>query len=154
MKETLQIIAALIGSLGFAVLFNIRGKKLVYIAMGGALSWVIYLIAFHLLQSIIISVLISSISIALLSEILARYLKTPVIILLVPMIIPLIPGKDLYYTMYYLVCENSQEFVYYSELVVKEALAIVLGIVLVYSIAQIITKILVYTKKHSIFIAK
>lgn len=46
---------------------------------------------------------VSSLFITTLSEILARFLKTPVILLLVPILIPEIPGADLYYTMYYLV---------------------------------------------------
>ena len=39
MKEFIQLMAALLGSLGFAALFNIRGKKLIFATIGGFLSW-------------------------------------------------------------------------------------------------------------------
>ena len=34
MQEIIQLFAAFLGSLGFAVLFNIRGEKLVFAALG------------------------------------------------------------------------------------------------------------------------
>ncbi len=43
MQEIIQLFAAFLGSLGFAVLFNIRGEKLVFAALGGLLSWGVYL---------------------------------------------------------------------------------------------------------------
>ena len=45
MKEFIQLMAALLGSLGFAALFNIRGKKLIFATIGGFLSWATYLAA-------------------------------------------------------------------------------------------------------------
>ena len=45
MKEFIQLMAALFGSLGFAALFNIRGKKLIFATIGGFLSWATYLAA-------------------------------------------------------------------------------------------------------------
>ena len=41
-------------------------------------------------------------------------LRTPVILLLVPMLIPEVPGEALYYTMYYLVQGYQEEFGTYS----------------------------------------
>ncbi|HWQ88452.1 MAG TPA: threonine/serine exporter family protein, partial [Desulfitobacteriaceae bacterium] len=38
-----QIITAFLGSLGFSMLFNIRGRKIWYAATGGMLSWATYL---------------------------------------------------------------------------------------------------------------
>ena len=42
--EFLQIIAGGIGSLGFACLFNIRGKRLIMATVGGVLSWFLFII--------------------------------------------------------------------------------------------------------------
>ena len=45
MNPYIQIIAAFFGSLGFALLFNLRGQWLFFTALGGGLSWCIYLIS-------------------------------------------------------------------------------------------------------------
>ena len=124
MREVLQVGTALIGSLGFAMLFHIKGGKLLFIGFGGALSWTVFLCANSLLHDIFFSLLIASVAVTTLSEVLARLLKAPVILLLVPMIIPLIPGGDLYYTMSHLVYGDFDKFGQTSALVVKEALAI------------------------------
>ena len=39
----IQLLAALVGSLGFAALFNLHGKKLIVSARGGLGAWAIYL---------------------------------------------------------------------------------------------------------------
>ena len=43
MREILQLVVSFTGSLGFAALFNIHGKKLWFAALGGCLSWAVYL---------------------------------------------------------------------------------------------------------------
>ena len=42
--ELIQIISGFAGSIGFALLFNIRGKKLMAAAAGGLLSWILFII--------------------------------------------------------------------------------------------------------------
>ena len=133
----IQTIAAFIGALGFALLFNVRGYKPVITGIGGALSWMIYLVMNYCIQDKIISLFIASVFLMLLAEILARILKTPAIILLVPMLIPLIPGGDLYYTMFYLVGNNLQESLGYLSLVMKEAASISFGIIIVTSFVNL-----------------
>ena len=57
-------------------------------AMGGGLFWGLFL---------------ATVTVVTLSEILSRMLKSPVILFLVPMLIPLVPGGSLYQTMFYIV---------------------------------------------------
>ena len=85
---------------------------------------------------------------AVLSEILARVLKTPVILMLVPMLIPEIPGGDLYYTMSYLVQGKYMEFGNSSKQVLMEAGAIALGIILASYGARFIRNIRTYVLGH------
>ena len=42
-QEITEIIAAGLGSIGFSMMFQLRGKKLILIGCGGALSWFIFL---------------------------------------------------------------------------------------------------------------
>ena len=133
--EFVQTSMGIIGSLGFALLFGIRGTKpLGCIALGSGIGWVVYLVsAFGMLAS--------SLVIAACSEILARVIKTPVILLLVPMLIPEIPGGDLYYTMYSLVEGDTDKFASLLQLVLAEAGAIALGIILASYAAGLVNNI-------------
>ena len=101
--SVIQTIMGMIGSVGFAVLFGVRGRKLAVIALGSGAGWAVYLVCRAMGCSIFTGLLAASLFVAALSEVLARMLRTPVILLLVPMLIPEVPGEALYYTMYYLV---------------------------------------------------
>lgn len=132
----IQTIMGLLGSIGFAVLFGIYDRKLFVIAAGSAAGWAVYLICAARGCSLFMALFVSSLFITALSEILARIMKTPVILLLVPILIPEIPGADLYYTMYYLVQGLYTEFGNSLNKVMTEAGAIALGIILASHMAR------------------
>ncbi len=138
MNELIQICTSFLGSLGFGILYNIKGKKLGVIGMGGMLSWIVYLMGMALFQDKIGALFLATLAVGALSEGLARILKTPVMTLLVPMLIPLVPGSDLFYATSSLLLneiETSSEFL---NLVIKEAAAIAFGIILITSTVQIL----------------
>ena len=97
--EILQIITGGIGSVGFAVLFNIRGKKLLAAALGGFLSWAAFLTLRMFIPNDPVCYFLVSVLISLYSEIMARRLKTPTTTFLMTSLIPLIPGGSLYYNV-------------------------------------------------------
>lgn len=144
--EIIQTIMGMIGSAGFAVLFGIRSRRLWIIALGSGAGWAVYLICRALGASIFTGLLASGLFVAALSEILARIIRTPVILLLVPMLIPEIPGEALYYTMYYLVQGRQEEFGKYSGLVLTEAGAIALGIILASHISRFCISLALHIK--------
>lgn len=127
----------ILGSVGFAVLFGIYDRKLFVIAFGSGLGWMVYLLCVAAGYGMFAGLFMASLFVAAISEILARILKTPVILLLVPMLIPEIPGGDLYYTMYYLVQGRYTDFGISSNQVIIEAGAIALGIILASYIVKI-----------------
>ena len=133
----IQTVTGMIGSVGFAVLFGVRGKRLAVIALGSGAGWAVYLLCRAAGWSIFSGLLAASLFVAALSEILARIIRTPVILLLVPMLIPEVPGEALYYTMYYLVQGLKEEFSTYLTLVLTEAGAIALGIILASHVARL-----------------
>lgn len=134
----IQTAMGVLGSIGFAVLFGVYDRKLLWIAFGGGAGWMVYLLCVDRGYSIFMGLFMASLFVAALSEILARIIKTPVILMLVPMLIPEIPGGDLYYTMYYLVQRQYTEFGQYSNLALAEAGAIALGIMTASYIAKFI----------------
>lgn len=128
--DLIQILMGMLGSVGFAVLFGIYDRTLAAIALGSGIGWSVYLLCIEQGYGVFIGLLAASLFVAVLSEILARKFKTPVILLLVPMLIPEIPGGDLYYTMYAMVQGRYLEFGISSKQVLVQAGAIVLGIIL------------------------
>lgn len=138
----IQTIAGTVGAVGFAILFNVHGKKLGFIAAGSVLSWCCFLLC-HNADTFFAFFCATSVA-ALISEVLARVARGPVLLFLVPMLIPLIPGSNLYYTMANLLNGNKQLFLRHAELLLTEAGAIALGIIC----AAAITKIVLTVFRH------
>ena len=90
----LQIVMAMIGALGFGLLFHISGSRLITIMLGAAVNWGVYLLVMQWYDNRVTAFFVSTLATAALAELLARLLKAPVITLLVPMLVPLIPGGD------------------------------------------------------------
>lgn len=124
-----QMIFGCIGSVGFAILFNVRGEKLLHIAGSSALSWFGYTLCMYHSAGIFWSFFCGTAIAALLSEILARVVKAPVLMILVPTLIPLIPGCELYQMMNYLVRGDQENFLSTATLLITESGAIALGII-------------------------
>ena len=101
-----ETLITFIATLGFGILFNIKGKKLFFAALGGAISWFTYLLGLHFYLTPLSALFISSIIFSLYSEIFARFLKTPVTTLVICSLIPLVPGGGMYYTMYEAITGN------------------------------------------------
>lgn len=137
----IQTLMGVIGAIGFSMLFNVRGRKLAAAAGGAAVAWVVYLCVQSVQEDKVVSLLCATVTVGLLSEILARLIKAPVTILLVPMLIPLFPGGDLFYATSNLVQNHREEGAMYLDLVIKEACAIAFGIILVTCLVQIVLKI-------------
>lgn len=107
----LQTIMGAFGSLGFALLFRVRGKFLIIAFLGGLLSWGTYCIAGNFVGHEALQYLVATTVLTLYSEALARLLRCPSTIMLVTGWIPLIPGGALYYSISALVQDNMAVFV-------------------------------------------
>lgn len=92
-------LSSFIASLGFGVLFNIKGNNLLLAGIGGSIGGTVYQIMIFFGASEIFSMFLGSISFSLYSEILARIYKTPVTTFLICALIPLVPGGGMYRTM-------------------------------------------------------
>lgn len=135
-----QVIMGFLGSLGFAVLFNIRGYKLVAAALGGLFSWGTFLLLGFLTPDEPLRYFIVAILISLYAEIMARVLKTPTTTFIVTSLIPLVPGSALYYTMAYAFGGNFDSFLSKAIYTFQLAGALALGIVVVTAISTFVRK--------------
>ena len=98
-QDVLSIIASFFGSFGFAIIYNIRGRRVLIPAIGGAVFWAVYLVFLHFVNNEYLGFFVVAILITIYSEIWARILKTPATTVLMPTVIPFIPGGALYYAV-------------------------------------------------------
>lgn len=139
-SELIQIAAGLIGSLCFGILFNMRGKRLIAAAVGGLLSWGLFVVLSNFVSSEPINYFIIAAVVSLYSEIMARALKTPAAPVVTTSLIPLIPGGSLYYTMASAFESNFTTFLEKAVSTLKLACALALGIIVVTTIMQFLFK--------------
>lgn len=110
LDPVLQTLMGALGSVGFALLFRVRWRLLIFAFLGGLLSWGTYCIASLFVTHEALQYLIATVALTLYAEGFARILKCPSIILLVTGWIPLIPGSALYYSICALVQSNMVQF--------------------------------------------
>ncbi|HNX00092.1 MAG TPA: threonine/serine exporter family protein [Candidatus Cloacimonadota bacterium] len=94
-----KILFATIGTMGFAVGSNIRGWKLLFTSLGGAIGWGSYLLVLQQTHALLLSIFIGALLVSLYSEILGRIFRVPITVFVVCGIIPLVPGSVIYYAM-------------------------------------------------------
>lgn len=129
-QEIIQILTAGLGALGYALIYNIRGKKLVMAALGGLFSWTLFVLFSRFIDSEPIKYFLVAALISAYSEMMARVLKTPTTTFIMTALIPLIPGGSLYYTMAYAFESDMNAFLEQAIYTLKLASALALGILL------------------------
>ena len=137
-NEVIQIIAGFIGTLGFGVMFNIKGIRLWAVSVGGLLSWFLFCVFSKFGISDAINYFMVSFVVSLYAEIMARVLKTPTSAFTVTCLVPLVPGGSLYYTMAYAIGNNTEKFFEKAVYTLQLAAALALGIIIVTTATRII----------------
>ena len=142
MKALVQIISALLGSAGFALVFNTKKSSIIYGAVGGMLGWSVFLLAQMFFERTFFICLCAAFFIALYSEICAHILKAPSTVFFIPSVVPLIPGSTLYYTIEYLVKSDWKTAGSYAFTTAEYASAIAIGGSFVWALQIIIKRII------------
>lgn len=126
-----QLTSSLFGALGFAMLFNLKGKRLVWASLGGMFAWAVFLIVEALTNNLFLCGVVSAMVGTAYSEIFARILKTPKTAFIFPAIVPMVPGGSLYYTMSHIISGNMEEGLKFATDTLSMAIALAFGIVVV-----------------------
>lgn len=108
-----QHATALLGTLGFAVLFKVRARHLPFAGACGLLTWFLYYTVTFFGGSLFLAAFLSSAVATVFAECCARLRHAPALVFLVPGTIPVVPGSDLYYTMRYLLFGDFDVFANY-----------------------------------------
>ena len=130
-----EILAAMVGTIAFSLLFGVPRKYYAYCGLIGGAGWGVYSAA-GLLWAPAQSALAATIVVLLLSRLAAVKERCPVTIFLISGIFPLVPGAGVYWTVYYMVTDQLYLAVQTGYTAVKVAVAIVLGIVFVFELPQ------------------
>lgn len=146
--DFLTCLYAAAGVVAFGIVFNIRNKKLFFSAIGGAISWLAYLLTCDLFATDIFGYFFAAVVMSIYAEVFARVHKTPVTIYLVAGLIPLVPGSGIYRTMEYCVIGENQLFWETGLYTLEIASVIGFAMICVSSVVRIL-----FTG-HSIFLGK
>lgn len=141
----LGLLSAIIGTVGFALIFKISLKKLPIVGIGGAFTYIFYeLIILISPENHLLAAFVSSLFMAIFSEICARAFRAPTVVFLFPCAIPIVPGSALYYSMYHLLNGNSATSLTYLSTTGQVILGIALGL----SVATMLWGTVNYTIKQ------
>lgn len=140
--DLIQVLTGFLGSLGFSILFHIRGKKLIIASLGGLMSWSVFLVLAPVLPSEAMRYFFAASAVTVYAEVFARIIKTPTTTFLVPSLIPLIPGGALYYTMNYALNEQWPAFAAKAVDTLGLAFSLSLGMIAVTTLTRILIVIM------------
>ena len=142
-----QFIISFLATMLFSILFNAPRRLLLACGFVGAMGWIIYKLTFDADLGKVLASFLGSFILALMSHVMSRRYKRPVIIFIVPGIIPLVPGGLAYEATRFLV---SNEYTHAVNTFLEVTLisgAIAFGILCAEIIYYIYTRIKQYFGK-------
>ena len=135
-----QLLSAFVGSMGFALIFGMRRRYLFAASLGALLGWGVFLLTDWLLGNSFLSSLAAAAFALTYSEVMAKALKTPATLFVIPAIVPLVPGGSLFYTMSYAVHRDLENARLFGTRTGESALAIAAGISIVLALRELRTR--------------
>lgn len=126
-----KLICISLSALGFSLVFSVRYNKIFYTVCGGIITCCASFFISSFSENLFLKSMISAFIATAYSELMARLLKAPSTVFLLPSIIPLVPGSLLYYSMSCLVHQDTKGFYYYLGATIKTALGIAVGIIVI-----------------------
>lgn len=138
LQMTVQVLSAAFGSLAFGILFNLWGRKLLSVTLGGALGWALFLLFSGLGMSEALAYFLVALLISLYAEAMARLQKAPATIFVAPSLIPLVPGSSLYYTMAYAFGGDTAQFTDKAVATLMLASALAVGVMVAAVLARLL----------------
>lgn len=137
-----QFAASFLATVAFAVLFHVPRKEYVFSGLTGAVGWVCYLAAVQAGWGVVTASFLAALVLTVLCRVFAVARKTPITIFLICGIFPLVPGAGIYYTAYYFIMGQNTAAADKGIETLKIAVAISLGILLVFSLPQRLVNLL------------
>ncbi|SDF17109.1 threonine/serine exporter family protein [Sporolituus thermophilus] len=99
----IKLAAVFLMGTAVGVLYRIPRHLLLYGSFTGAVVWLVYYVAIISGANVIFGAFVGSVAVGFLSEFLARLMKKPATIFAIPGFLPLVPGREAYTAMRYMV---------------------------------------------------
>lgn len=127
-----QLLAAYVGTVAFAVLFGVPRKYYLDSGLCGMLGWLLYLILMNYTGlSVANVVFFATVLVTFTAMVLAIVRKCPITVYLICGIFPLVPGAGIFWTTYNVVSEQLGAALHTGITALKVTVAIAFGIILV-----------------------
>lgn len=143
-----QLITSFIATAAFGVIFNAPKETLVKCGLVGMGGWLIYYLLEDYSRDAVLATLTATVFVGVVSQRLAKFYRTPVIIFSVAGIIPLVPGGLAYDTMRNFVENDYQLALSLGAKVTLLSGSIAFGLVFSEVINQVVRKITHDTMKN------
>lgn len=133
----LPCLYSFIAGIGYCVIIQISPRHILPAAIGGALSWFVYLL-FSPADNAIVQSFLAGIAASVYAEIFSHVKRVPVTVYLIVAIIPLVPGGRIYQAMEYCISGEMDAFINAALVTFGIAGAIAISIVIASSIMKLV----------------
>lgn len=129
---SIQTIAALIGTIGFAVLFAVPRSEYLFCGIVAALGWALYFALDSFTSiSVVANTFVTSLLVAVASRYMAVVRKCPVTVFLICGLFPMIPGAGVFWTTYYVTSRQLNSALSSGLTAISVTLAIVFAVLVI-----------------------
>lgn len=143
LEYVLPCLCAFGACVAFTLMFNIHGAGKLIAGGGGALGWLVYLLA----GSTIFAAFLAAAAIGVFAEVMSRVRRCPVTGYVLVALLPLVPGGGIYYAMRHCVAGETDQFLSSLLHTFGMAAALAVGAMLASSVFRTVFPRLRRTKK-------
>ena len=134
------LVASTIGTMGIILQFGIEKRVIIWALISSIFCCAAYELSYKLLGDtsggLFLASLVASAVAATYSDAVAHFVKVPATVLIIPAIVPLVPGGKLYYTMYGAVSSDMAKFSSNGRDALQIAAGLALGIIAVTAVSR------------------
>ena len=130
------LLSSTVATMGIAIMFGVEKRVLFWALLSALLCCLGYEVTLMLGGGLLIASMVGSALAAAYSDVMAHWLKTPATVLIIPGIVPLVPGGKLYYTMLGAVSSDMALFSQNGKEALLCAAGLTIGIVAVTAVSR------------------
>ena len=130
---------AFCSTVGFCILFHVPKRHILPASLVGACGWLTYVVCLASDSGSVLGCFAASCIVALLSDIFSRIFKDAATIFIIPGILPLVPGANMYYTMLAILDRDMDKTASIGTETMLMAGAIAVALLMVASLIKLVT---------------
>lgn len=130
------LVASTVGTMGIILQFGIEKRVIIWALVASILCCAAYEVSMMMNAGFFLSSLVASAVAAAYSDFMAHMVKVPATVMIIPAIVPLVPGGRLYYTMLGAVREDMALFSSNGSSALQIAAGLAMGIIVVTAISR------------------